>query len=670
MTHPRHPSFAKRCLPFLALALAVLPAASPYFGAGLPRTNDALTHLYRALALERLVRVGTLWPRWSPDLVHGYGYPVFNFFPVLSHYLVVLYHLAGLSLTTAYRATVLTHFVLAAWFAYLLARDLFGPSGGWAGALAYVYSPYLLYDAHVRGSLQENQALALLPLLLFALRRAHLRGGRWLAASAVVFAATLLSHHGLTFQTLIPIALFLAWLGWHEGWRNLWKPLAGLALGVLVSACFSLPALAEAQYVQSDVAISRGYGYQGNFLTLGQMLAWPRLPADPALVNPPVVRALPQVVLLLAAVLLVSCWRRLERATRWQVGLWLSLFVVCTALITPLAHPLWDALPLLQLTFYPWRLLGPATLAGALLLAAAFAETNYEGAKQPDPAGGLLNLLRPIPNKFGSPFLLVCSTALLLVGAIPWLYPPREPVPKAPTIADLVAFEQPPLFIGTTTLGEFLPRWVAELPDTSDLRDRLAAGESPDRLAAPGGVTAHLLRGSVLDATYRIQASAPATLTYRQFYFPGWQATLDGTSLPIYPSQPNGLILLDVPAGEHILRVRFGTTSPRVIGWVLSALGALGLLGILIRSAKQPTNQLANQPTNRLANPYWLLALAALVLLTKLLFDKVDTPLRRPMLEAEGLRGIQHPLAMDFASELLLWGYDLPPPFPPLAGGG
>jgi hypothetical protein len=252
-----------------------------------------------------------------------------------------------------------------------------------------------------------------------------------------------------------------------------------------------------------------------------------------------------------------------------------------------------------------------------------------------------------------------------LIAAVPWLYPPREPAPEAPTIADLVAFEQPPLFVGTTTLGEFLPRWVEELPDTSELATRLAAGESPDRLAASDGVAAHLLRGSALDATYRIQADALATLTYRQFYFPGWQATLDGASLPIYPSQPNGLILLDIPAGEHTLRVKFGTTPPRAIGWTLSGLGVLALLAILVHSARsQPTNQLTNQLTNQPTNSHWLLALAVLVLLTKSLFDHVDTPLRRPMLEPQGLRGVQHPLAADFASELLLLGYDLTPPIP------
>ncbi len=680
----------------IGLALAALPAAWPYFGAGLPRTNDALPHLYRTLALDRLVRAGLLWPRWSPDLVHGYGYPVFNFFPPLSHYLVELYHLTGLPLTTAYRATVLSHFVLAAWCAYLLARDLFGPPGGWVAALAYIYSPYLLYDAHVRGSLPETQALALLPLLLLTLRRATLHGGRWLAASALVFAAAFLSHVGIIFQSLIPIGIFLTWLGWHEGWRHLWKPLAGLALGVLVTAFFWLPALAEAQCVRSDASISQGYSYLDNFLTLHDLLAWPRLPADPALVNPPVVRSLPQVALVLAAIALPWRWRWLSHATRRQVGLWLGLLLVCTTLVMPLSRPVWDTLPLLNLTFFPWRFLGPASLAGALLVAASFADTtpslhlgSVSGKSRlaNPPSGTRARSLRQPAMRAHTLTYLAIATLLLLTGGVPWLYPPREPVPEAPTIAHLVAFEQPPLFIGTTTLGEFLPRWVETLPDTTDLRHRLASGESPDRLVAPEGMTARQLAGSPLDATYLIHADKLATLTYRQFYFPGWRATLDGEPLPCRPGYPDGLLLLDVPAGEHVLHLAFGPTPPRVLGWALSGLGALALVAVLVWAApaRQPPPRPSPMGGGRPPPPpvygaaaptppvhgaapsraaakalpmHWLLLLTSLTLVVKMFFDVVDTPLHRPTLGTEGLRGVQHAQAVDLAGELRLLGYE------------
>lgn len=627
---------AARCLLFVALALAVLPAAWPYFGDGLPRTNDVAPHLYRTLALDRLVQEGRLWPRWSPDLVHGYGYPVFNYFPSLSHYLVELYYLVGLPLTVAYRVAILSHFVLAAWFAYLLACDLYGPVGGWGAALAYVYSPYFLYDVHVRGSLPETQALALLPLLLWALWRSVRCEGRWLAVSGLIFAALILSHPGIIFQSSILIGLLVIWLSWREGWPYLWRPVSGLILGAVIASFFWLSVFTDLQYVQTDLAILRGLDYRNYFLILRDLFSWPRLPVDPALVNPPVVRSLPQVALALSVLLLIWRWRRLSRTVRNQVGLWLGLLVIAVFFIMPISRPLWNNLPLLKLTLMPFRFLGMASLAAALLLAASLAGLRVQTR--------ILGLLAVI-------------TLSLLIGGLPWLYPPREPFPESPGIADLVAFEQPPLFIGTTTLGEYLPVWVKELPDTTELRDRLASGQSPDRLLFPEQVTVQRQGGSVLDAVYHISADVPATLTYRQFYFPGWRVTLDDQSLRCSPGTPNGLLQFDVPAGEHVLRVTFGSTLPRRLGWILSGLGALTFILLLLFPPGR--FEAASSPGALKGLPAcWLAALVSLLLGGKLFFDIVDTPLRRPALGPDGLHGIQHAQPVDFAGELRLLGYD------------
>ena len=57
--------------------------------------------------------------------------------------------------------------------AYLLGKTLAGGEGkqmaGLVSAAAYVYSPYLLYTANVRGGLPENLALAFLPLAFWGL---------------------------------------------------------------------------------------------------------------------------------------------------------------------------------------------------------------------------------------------------------------------------------------------------------------------------------------------------------------------------------------------------------------------------------------------------------------------------------------------------------------------
>jgi uncharacterized membrane protein len=167
-----------RIQPYLLLALLAVPALWPLASPSLPRTNDGLTHLYRAVELEALLRAGVLFPRWAPDLVHGYGYPVFNYFPYLAHMLVVALHWLGLNFLGAYNAACGLALLASGWLAYRLGREHFGEHAGLIAGVAYLYSPYLLYDTYTRGSLPENLALALLPLVLLNLRRAAHGDGR------------------------------------------------------------------------------------------------------------------------------------------------------------------------------------------------------------------------------------------------------------------------------------------------------------------------------------------------------------------------------------------------------------------------------------------------------------------------------------------------------------
>ncbi|MBK9051954.1 MAG: hypothetical protein IPL78_13905 [Chloroflexi bacterium] len=643
----------------MALSLAVLPAALPYFGEGLPRTNDVFPHLYRVVALDRLVESGSLWPRWSPDMVHGYGYPVFNFFPSLSHWVVELFHLIGVPVTMAYRLTVLLQAWVAAWGMFFLGRRLVNAAAGWVAALAYVYSPYLLYDSIIRGGLPEAQALALFPFLLLTIWHAAQGQKRWIAAAAFTSCAMLLSH-----PIVYPIFLFIGvWLlrqAWRQGWRVILGPTIGLGLGILLSAFFLLPALAELPATRALASADQDYSYQGNFLNLTQLVTFPHLPADPALINPPVVRAIPLFVLLWATFRLLIRWRRLSPTTRQQTVDWIILGALSIWLITPSSRFVWETVPLLPQILYPWRFLGLASLAAAMLLALAVSADAQAGWP-----------IKP---------LLALISLVILLNAIPWLYPPREPINEDPGLADLVAFEAPPLFIGTTTLGEFLPRWVEELPDTAELRQQLLTHDDPDRLSPAPELTVLGRAGRTTDATYALQISQPLTITYRQFYFPGWVATLDGQPLTLQPSRPHGLLEMALPAGEHTLHLFFGTTGWRRLGMGVSLFAAacLGFFlfhkpGVDASAGTSPAKAstpaswsgvaAATDPNLSISQslnlpPHFYLVITTLLLLTYTFFTQVDTPLRRPTLQPDGILGRPVITPLDYAGEVRLLSYE------------
>src|SRR5947208_1878297 len=77
--------------------------------------------------------------------------------------------------------------------------DGLGLGGPWPAvlaAVAYVWSPYVLLDAHKGGVLGESVALAIMPWALLAMHRLAGRGGIvWLAAAAGALALVVLGHN-------------------------------------------------------------------------------------------------------------------------------------------------------------------------------------------------------------------------------------------------------------------------------------------------------------------------------------------------------------------------------------------------------------------------------------------------------------------------------------------
>jgi len=96
---------------------------------------------------------------------------------------------------------------------------------------------------------------------------------------------------------------------------------------------------------------------------------------------------------------------------------------------------------------------------------------------------------------------------------------------------------------------------------------------------------AHVLRADYgpVDATVVLETPAPFRARYLAFYYPGWRVTVDGEPAPVAPTDPDGLISFDVPAGRHTIRVRFGETPLRLFADALSLLSLLALLTLTIR---------------------------------------------------------------------------------------
>jgi len=175
-----------------------LTALHPLMFGALPASPDGPLHLYRLVALDHAVRHGLLWPRYLPGMLYGYGVPLFNYYSPLYLYPSELFRLAGLSFVNSLLAGLALYMLLGALGAYLLGRAWNGPVAGIGVAGAYLYAPYLLYEALRRGVLAQYAALAILPWVLWAFWRTARQGRRRDLLLAVICYSLLILMHNIT----------------------------------------------------------------------------------------------------------------------------------------------------------------------------------------------------------------------------------------------------------------------------------------------------------------------------------------------------------------------------------------------------------------------------------------------------------------------------------------
>jgi hypothetical protein len=240
-------------------------------------------------------------------------------------------------------------------------------------------------------------------------------------------------------------------------------------------------------------------------------------------------------------------------------------------LMTPAAEPLWKVLPLVELIQFPWRLL--AVTVFSLAMVAGFGAWALNRNSSAEGRQGT------------SPFVYVVGLALIL-SSLPFTQPQMVPLrPQDESPLAVLDFEMAfPDMRGLTSWAERPPA-----DDDSPLIAEYLAGQPLQKAAIVSGAGKILQQVShALSAEARVRADSPLHLRFYTYYFPGWTATLDGQPVEIRPEGPNGLIALDVPAGEHQVRISFGLTPARVAGRVLAAFGLVAVVVLAAINRRKP----------------------------------------------------------------------------------
>ncbi|GIK36696.1 MAG: hypothetical protein BroJett011_05290 [Chloroflexota bacterium] len=628
----------------LALVLPLFAVLPLLTHPGLPNTADGPAHLMRQVELNQAWQEGNFYPRWGTDLAFGHGMPIFSYAPPALYQLTQLFHLLGLPLDEAMKAVLIFDFLLYSVGMFLLARRIFGPGPALLAAALYVYAPYRLREAYIQGNYGQFTGLAFYPLILWACHGLVTTGQPGYLVAAAFSLAGLLFSHNISFMLFAPLLaaylLFLLILTVFSGakrrrgeeandnsyasrftlhvshfMRSFLALMAAGLLGLGLAAIFWLPAFGERHEIQLE-GITRGFfDFRANFISLPEFFS-PPLPLDLAAINPefPLSLGLPQIIgagIGLAVLLFISIKLNKQRISRltnqpqdgptrnplssnfhlhaFTHALFFAFFLLLyTFLALPYSQPIWEAVPLLELAEFPWRMLGPAIFCTSLLAALPF--TKYDlrfTIFKPEAYPLNPNIYQSkLKSKFNLPssilYLLISIFAAIALNAY-YLYPTQFIVWGTPTPADAFAYEVTSGAIGTTSTGEFLPRSARQHPRPDTLWPDYAAGRPPQKIdpaTLPSGATVETISHRAESDTFRIRTPQAFVATIRTLYWPGWQLYLDDQPAAFTVTEPTGLIQTTVPAGEHTLTLKLESTSLRTLGQGLT-LGAFVILVII-----------------------------------------------------------------------------------------
>jgi hypothetical protein len=541
------------------------------------QSDDGATHVVWYTSFATQFWSGDLYPRWLMDLNNGLGSPAFFYYPPVPYFLTSLLkplfggdangiHQLGISAAMSV--------ILSGIFTWAWCREFVDDVSAMVGGVAFMLTPYhLVIDLYTRSSFAELWSFAWIPLvLLFVHRLAH--GKRAAVVGLAISYALLIGTHLPTtlIFSLVPLvyASFIAEKG--SRLRSLALVAVAMALGVGLSAIFLYPAMTMQEYVFVD-RMSLGHFSYSNWLLLSGFYYEKDVDLRP------IWRIF--FVFIDLAVLTVGAFvlaRRSEQLEAKKIAVcWFAVGIAAAVMMTDVSRPIWDLLSTLQKVQFPFRF--------GVVLSVAVTALLVLGVSR----------LRDTSDCIGSKAIVVICAFLWLPFAA-WGFSHYA----TPVAADDVEFKNN-VIRDRRDQPEYRPRWSQTMAaidwndstnedDWSDkldkeydsLLDRTGARDAstPRAFITSGSGNAGVVSWEPREIRLRTDVQGPAAVRIIQFYFPGWQARLadSGEKLEVTPTEPDGLISVNVPAGDHVIGVELTATHAESVGKIVSASSAALIL--------------------------------------------------------------------------------------------
>ena len=517
---------------FLLLILFIsLIALWPFFRRGYFESHDGEWMVIRFSAFHQTLSSGQFPVRFVDRLNNNYGYPVLNFLYPLPFYFAEIPKVLGFGFVNSIKIIFVVSTVASVVIMFWALTQVFSKEAGFAGAALYLFAPYRFVDLYVRGSIGENLAFAIIPLILGVLFKIA-KGSKIFLPILSISVALLILSHNVTAAIFLPLFMAISIVLVKQ---DKVKVLTAFFVGILISTFFWLPAIYDLKFVRlSQIKVS----------SIGDHLVGPSglfIPSWGYGPSPGSADGLStQIGIVSLAVVIFALVIRFAKGIKHPLtDILLAVFLASAFLMTKFSAYLWQNIPYMDIMQFPWRLLSMTVFISAFLTSYVI-ETNKKR-----------NIL-----------------AMLIVLA---------------AIISTVVYTKPRAFVDrpdtfystnedtTTVQNEYLPLWVKVNPKERADQKIVVSKEST------------VLKEKIAPANYQatIKAKQDSPVQVNTIYFPGHKVTIDGTETLIDYQNNHGLITFQLPKGEHQVIITYTKTPIHLFSEIISLVATISTVAFL-----------------------------------------------------------------------------------------
>jgi len=518
--------------------------------------NDAYTYTNWAWQFHEALKEGIIYPRWLPLNFWGYGSPIFILYPPLAFYLAGLFNVFTDSIISAMNFTKFIALYLSTAGMFFLVKEFYSEKIALLTASFYLIFPYTIFQFYLVGTFASTISFVWFsPILLFTHRYIERDQVKYILYAGICFAGLVLTHLINAYMFTFVIVLFVIYFSIVQK-----KPKALIAIpvifviGFLISSAYVLPLFFEKQFLSLKSFIGEGGGFHYAIFFLFPDLS-NRVPPDNfwhVYHQTYTFYVFFFLTLLLIFILLIGHLRQNAEKNMKDIS---PYFVVASIFsiffLFGISSFLWEAIPFFKYIQFSFRWLNITNFTVSFLFSILFRSliTQYRS------------------KKIVSAFIFFISLILLILDFryinYAHIFRQQELIPVKTQNSNL----------------EHLPIWGKV--------ENISKNSSSNKIEILHGQgKADIVEWKSAERIIEISVNEPLLTKIRTFNFPGWKAYLDGLEVKIQTEKVSGAMLIDVPKGNHILKLKFVDTPIRRYSKILSLASLLGI-GIALILRKQ-----------------------------------------------------------------------------------